>query len=184
MKISKSYQIETPRLRLRLPSEADIPFVFSATRYPGFNDGMVWEPPENEKILLEPLNDNIASWEDGSNYTFTIEDKETHALLGRISIRQAENKNTLNVVFWTHPASQGKGIMTEAVKGILKFGFEELSAKRIEARHALWNHGSEKVLKNNGMRFKEYLEYGFKKKGKWVETNLLGIDEAEWLAIR
>jgi [ribosomal protein S5]-alanine N-acetyltransferase len=183
-KIPKSYQIETPRLRLRLPSEADIPFVFSATRFEGFNDGMVWEPPENEKVLLEPLKDNLNAWEEGTNYTFTIEEKESQKPLGRISIRHADTENTLNIGFWTHPESQGKGIMTEAVKGILKFGFEELSAKRIESRHALWNYGSEKVLKNNGLRFDKFLEQGFQKQGQWVETNLLGICKEEWLVLQ
>ncbi len=38
--------------------------------------------------------------------------------------------------------------MTEALGGILKFGFEELSATQIEACHSLWNRGSEKVFRN------------------------------------
>jgi [ribosomal protein S5]-alanine N-acetyltransferase len=183
VKIPKSYQIETPRLRLRIPSEADIPFVFSATRYKGFNDGMVWEPPDNEAVLLTPLKNNIETWEEGTNYTFTIEDKETNQPLGRISIRNAEKENTLNIGFWTHPSVQGKGIMTETVKAILKFGFEVLAAKRIEARHALWNKGSEIVLKRNGMRFDKYLEEGFLKNGQWIGTNLLGIDFEEWRSL-
>jgi len=70
--------------------------------------------------------------------------------------------------------------MTEALKGVLKFGFEELSAVKIEACHALWNKASEKVLKRNGMMFERYLEQGFKKNGQWVEENLLVINREKW----
>ena len=64
-----------------------------------------------------------------------------------------------NVGFWTHPDSQSQGIMTEVLSGILKFGFEDLSAVRIEACHVIWNKASEKVLKKNGF---EYFQIGKK----------------------
>lgn len=180
LNIPKSFQIETPRLRLRIPDQTDFPFVFSATRVKGFNDGMLWEPPPDESELLAPLRRSITAWEKNEGYTFTIEDKETNKFLGRISIRKTSTKNRWNVGFWTHPESQRKGIMTEALKGVLDFGFRELSASQIEACHALWNVASEKVLKRNGMQFDRYIEKGFQKKGEWVEENLLVIDRQDW----
>jgi RimJ/RimL family protein N-acetyltransferase len=48
------------------------------------------------------------------------------------------------------------------------------------ACHALWNKQSETVLKKNGMSFIEYIPEGFKKKGEWIEENLLGITQSEW----
>lgn len=59
-KIPTSHQIETPRFLLRIPNETDIPFVFSATRFKGFNDGMVWEPPEKQEDLIAPLQRRIS----------------------------------------------------------------------------------------------------------------------------
>ena len=41
--------IHTENYRLRIPDESDIDFVFSATRYAGFNDGMQWEALKAEK---------------------------------------------------------------------------------------------------------------------------------------
>ena len=182
--ISKSYVIETKRFKLRIPSLEDIPYVFSATRFEGFNDGMMWEAPENEKELSEPLRKNIKSWELGTSYSFTIENKHSTALLGRIVIIQTKEKNVWSLGFWTHPESQGQGIMTEAINGVLKFGFETLLAIRIEAFHAIWNKASEKVLKKNGMKFVRYVEKGFKKNGKWVDENLLAISKEEWGLLR
>ena len=175
-----NYTIETKRLTLRIPTKADFSTIFSATRYPGFNDGMIWEPPASIDELLPPLENNLKAWKEGSGYSFSIDDKVSKKIVGRISIRKNLQPDIWNVGFWTHPEQQRKGIMTEALAGILKFGFEKLSAKKIEAEHALWNKGSEKVLKNNGFIFVEYLEKGFQKNGKWVEENKLAISKEQW----
>ena len=133
----------------------------------------------NQEELLKPLENNIKSWEEGKSYCFTIERKEERKLLGRISIKKTEEA-IWDVGFWTHPKVQNKGIMTESLEMVLKFGFEKLLAKRIEACYAIWNKASEKVLKRNGMKFVKYLEKGFKKDGKWVEENNFAITREEW----
>ena len=178
--IPKTYTIRTKRFELRMPNLQDVPRIFSATRYTGFNDGMLWEPPESEEELIEPLNRNVKVWESGEGYSFTIVFKGTTELLGRISIRKTSKENVWDVGFWTHPASQSQGIMTESLAGVLKFGFAELSAIRIEACHAIWNKASEKVLKRNGMEFVEYIEKGFQKRGEWVDENKLAINREDW----
>lgn len=180
MKIPFDYKILTTNYTLRAPSEFDFSAIFSVTRYPGFNDGMLWDPPKNLAELRSPLKNNIQAWKDGIGYGFTIDAKNTQSLVGRISIRKTDEEGVWNVGFWTHPKMQRKGIMTEALAAILKFGFENLSAKRIEACHALWNTGSEKVLTNNGFVFVKYLEKGFLKNGKWVEENMLAIKLEDW----
>ena len=180
--IPKSHIIQTNRFQLRAPSLQDASRIFSATRYKGFNDGMPWEPPVSEDEIIEPINKSIEAWESGGGYSFTIVKKGTAELLGRISIRKTAKGQVWNVGFWTHPASQKQGIMTETLAGVLKFGFEELSATRIEADYAVWNKASEKVLQRNGMEFVEYIEKGFMKRGEWVDENKLAIDRRTWEA--
>lgn len=184
MPIPKSLVLETPRLRLRLPSLEDLPHIFSATRYPGFNDGMLWEAPEKEEELIRPLENSIQAWEKGIGYTFTIEQRGSDQFLGRVSIRQTDQVGTWNIGFWTHPEHQGKGIMSEAVKVVIDFGFEQLEAQEVEACYALWNKASERVLQKNGMQFVRHIERGFLKKGKWVEENLLAMPKSDWLKFR
>ena len=180
MPIPKSLILETPRLRLRIPASEDNPYVFSATLYPGFNDGMLWDPPAKEADLVQPLGNSLQAWEEGKAYTFTIEDKDSGQFLGRIAIRKTGQEGTWNVGFWTHPRHQGRGIMTEAVKAIIDFGFEQLNAREVEACYALWNKASERVLQKNGMQFVRHIEQGFLKKGEWVEENLLAIQRSDW----
>lgn len=181
MLIPKSHIIETHRLRLRLPSQADFPFIFSATRHLGFNDGMPWDPPESESDCQAPLARNIKAWEEGGGYSFSIEKKETHAFVGRISIRNGAETKIWNVGFWTHPDHQGQGFMTEALVGILDLGFITFQAIQIEADYATWNKASERVLEKNGFQFVRFIEEGFLKNGKWVAENQVALKREDWL---
>jgi [ribosomal protein S5]-alanine N-acetyltransferase len=180
--ISQDFRIETVRCLLRCPSAADIPDVFSATRWLGFNDGMQWEPPATIEELDEPLRVTLLEWEAGKTFCFTIADPSSDRLLGRIGIRKTDRAHVWNLGFWTHPAHQGQGYMTEALTAIIQFGFQQLDATRIEASHALWNKPSQRVLTKVGMRFIRYIPHAFQKKGHWIEANKMEITKLEWLA--
>ena len=172
----------TPRCRLRCVSEADIPHVFSATRYEGFNDGMVWDAPATMEALQEPLRKNLEAWAAGTGFCFTIESRQGRIFLGRVSIKKVEGDGVWSIGFWTHPQHQGQGYMSEAAKAIVDFGFGHLAAQRIEACHAVWNRKSERILKKVGMTFVKHNPEGFRKKGQWVEENLLAVQRGDWAA--
>lgn len=178
--ISKDFVITTERCLLRLPSADDIPHVFSASRFNGFTDGMLWEPPDSVEDLYKPLQNSLRSWDEGTAFTFTIADRDSKEFIGRISIRTCKAENLWDIGFWTHPARQNQGYMTEAVEAILTLGFTQLVASQIEACHASWNKPSQRVLNKVGMKFLEYLPKRFQKKGRWVAENRMGIIKEEW----
>ena len=178
--IPLDFKIDTARCRLRCPSAADIPDIFSATRFARFNDGMQWEPPDSIEELEEPLQDNLTDWAAGTTYCFTIADPTTDRLIGRIGIRKTARADVWNLGFWTHPEYQGQGYMTEAGTAIIEFGFEDLGATRIEASYALWNKASKRTLEKIGMRIVRYIPHAFQKKGRWIEANKMEITKQEW----
>jgi [ribosomal protein S5]-alanine N-acetyltransferase len=181
--ISKDFTIKTARCLLRCPSEDDIPHIFSATRVVGFNDGMLWEPPANMDELYKPLQENLLAWEAGTAFAFTMTALHSKIFLGRIGIRKTEQMNVWNIGFWTHPEHQRQGYMTESAQALMEFGFDRLGAIRLEAAHALWNKGSQRVLENIGMKFAAFIPQGFQKKGQWIEENKMGITKEEWLGL-
>ena len=184
MSLSPDIIIETSRCKLRITKREDIAFIFSATRYEGFNDGMLWDAPKNEAELVKSYEDGVTkAWHERQSYGFTICQKTNNKPLGRINIRKDSNK-IWTIGFWMHPEEQGKGYMTESVRASLELGFETLDAEQIEACHALWNIKSEKVLKRVGMQFIEYISQGFRKKGEWVEQNKLGITKQKWKQLK
>lgn len=52
-----------------------------------------------------------------------------------------------------NPAVRGHGIIPEAAKEVIRFGFEELSLYRIEARYMIGNDASRRVMEKLGMQF-------------------------------
>jgi [ribosomal protein S5]-alanine N-acetyltransferase len=174
---------ETARCRLRRPSIEDIPDIFAATRFTGFNDGMRWEAPTTMAELEEPFRKNARAWDTGTAFTFTIADLSSNRLLGRIGIRRTDLLDVWDLGFWTHPEYQGQGYMTEAAIAIIAFGFDRLNATDIEASYALWNHSSKRVMEKIGMKFVAYIPHSFIKKGQWVESNKMNIDRQEWLTL-
>lgn len=176
--------LTTENYRLRIPNEADVDLPFSASRYPGFNDGMQWDPPAEKDVNFVSIKKSRKAWQEGNAYDFTIEGKEPPRLgIGRISISKGERPELWQVGYWTHPAHQGKGVMTEALGCILTFGFLTLEAKAIEAQCATWNKASEKVLLKNGFKFIAHLAQGFKKQGKWVSENAFVLRREDWEAV-
>jgi [ribosomal protein S5]-alanine N-acetyltransferase len=180
MIIPKSYIIETGRLLLRIASVDDIPFVYSATLYKGFNDGMLWDAPNNPEELVKPHENLTKVWEEGLSYSFSIINKANNFLVGRISIRKSLEDNTWTLGFWTHPEHQNQGYTSEATSAIIKFGFVTLGAEKIIACYALWNKASEKVLIKNNMIFSKQIGNGFQKNGEWVKENQLEIKRSDW----
>lgn len=183
MHISKTHHLRSSELYLRIPNEDDLPHVFSASQYEGFTDGMPWSPPKEISETIEPLQKSIKAWQDGRGYSFSILDQNENLFYGRISIRKTKETNRWNIGFWTHPEHQKRGIMTKAVRLILKFGFETLQAKVIEAEYATWNIASEKVLHKNGFEFVKFIEEGFKKNGVWVEEHRVEIYKDQFLQL-
>ena len=175
-----SKTLESPRCRFRYISRSDLQHIIRVAKHTGFTDGMSWEPPEHEHELIEHHESCVKAWSNNLAYVFTIETKLSEEFIGRISIRKEEGKGRFSLGFWADPNKQKRGYMTEAVKTLLDFGFRELDASEIVASHAVWNKKSEKVIKNNGMTFIKHDPKGFKKKGKWVKVNLLGITKNEW----
>jgi ribosomal-protein-alanine N-acetyltransferase len=148
--ISKSIQIATDRLRLRAATPSDVDLVWSASRFTGFNDWMVWDAPESKGELEEIALRNEANWESGAAYNFTIELIEREEGIGRITIRREGSADIWNIGYWVHPDHWGKGYATEAGRAILEFGRTMLAARKITTAHAIENIASQKVIEKLG----------------------------------
>ena len=160
--------LQTKRLQVRSVSHSDIDLVWSASRTPGFNDGMVWDPPESKEELIPITEKNISAWKEVQSFTFTIELAEENTPIGRIAIRCEDNPGVWDIGFWIHPDYWNKGYATEAARAVIEFGFVELAASRITTAHAIFNTPSKRVIEKLGFQFTGENPCGFKKQGKPV----------------
>ena len=133
---------------------------------------------EDVPVLAELLRANrefLAPWEPirGDDY-FTVEGHEAviraaleqheqgrslpHVILesgrvvGRINLNNIVRGpfQSCSLGYWVGAADNGRGIATEAVRGIVRVAFEEMGLHRIEAGTLLHNAASQRVLERNG----------------------------------
>jgi RimJ/RimL family protein N-acetyltransferase len=85
-------------------------------------------------------------------YNFGIEFGKS--IIGLISIMDIDRfQNKAELGYWLGESYWGRGIMSEALKKILGFGFGKLKLRRIEACVFAANKASEGLLKKFGFRF-------------------------------
>ena len=68
-----------------------------------------------------------------------------------------------------------QGIMTEALRRVISFGFQELRLNRIEAQHEVDNPASGRVMVHAGMQYEGTLRQRVKNKGRFVDVALYAI---------
>ena len=69
--------------------------------------------------------------------------------------------------------------MTEALRAVIKFGFEEMNLNRIEAQHETTNPASGRVMEKVGMKKEGVLRQRLLNKGKFVDVALYSVLRGE-----
>ncbi len=90
---------------------------------------------------------------------------------GEVSFRKIE-EHKAELGYWLAEKYWGKGIMTQAVKLITKFGFEGLGLKRIYVFAFLFNKASQRVLEKTGFKKEGILKNNVIKDGKMMDDYL------------
>lgn len=171
----------TERCVLSAVSDEDLEHIWTATRYPGFNDGMLWDPPATRDEISGWTERTLDLWRKNLQYTFSIRTKGSAGFIGRIVLRPLNREaGVWYLGYWIHPLHWNKGYATEAARAMLNFGFARLGCQRIESSHALWNKASAAVIRKLGMRFRGENPRGFMKRGKWVAEGVYCLDAEDF----
>lgn len=139
--------IETERLFLREWEKNDVSDLFDIMKNSSIIIGG-WKPHSDINTSIEILKEYIESDE-----RWAVELKDTRKVIGSIRVYPDNNRGnffakTINYVlsedYW------GNGYMTEAVKRIIEYLFEELNIDLLSAFHYPNNDKSQKVLEKCG----------------------------------
>ncbi len=183
VKIPSTTVLSTERCRIRYPAAADIPHLWSAHQYEGFNDGLSGRMPDSIDQLAPALERNFARWQMGTNYTWTIESRVEREFVGRVALSpHIDVSNVLDIGFWIHPTQQRRGYACESAKALLRFGFDVLGADAVVSAAARFNVASCGVLEKIGMRRVGETEQGFQRQGVWIAVYDYAIAREEYYA--
>jgi RimJ/RimL family protein N-acetyltransferase len=180
-----SFVFPVGRVVLRHLQAADLP-AFAAyraepevARYQGFD-------PYTEAQAAAFITENAASpipAPPGSWVQIAIARAEDDRLLGDCALhlsaaepRQAEVGITLN------PRWQGQGYAREALRGLLRFCFEELQLHRVVAITDVRNVASVRLLESVRMRREGHFLQDSWYKGEWCDEYQYALLSTEWAA--
>jgi ribosomal-protein-alanine N-acetyltransferase len=143
--------VETERLRLRELVDEDALAVFDLFR----------QDQVTRYYDLETMSDVAAAssfitfmrqrYSNRAGIRWALEDRVSRTLVGTIgfnAINQTAHKGLIG--YEVAPAVWGRGLATEAVRALVRFGHEQIELNRIEAVVMLENHASVRVLQKAG----------------------------------
>ena len=130
-----------------------------------------WLPHKDIDETIRVLKMWVEDYQKPHTYHYAIVEKATDNLIGSIGcVDFKERLEACEVGYCISYEAWGKGYMSEALKELLTFLFEDVGVRRVYARHALVNPGSGKVMEKAEMRFEGSHRESFKTHdGKFVD---------------
>lgn len=104
--------------------------------------------------FITEVNDDF---ENNKSVSWGITFKQEAEIIGTICLWNfSENNTVAEVGYNLSPKFQNKGIMSEALKCVIDFGFDKLKLDKIEAFTHNKNENSKKLLEKTGFHFMEH----------------------------
>ncbi len=168
--------LKTERLILRPMRMRDAEDLFAYAKDPEVSRHVLWDTHESIWDSRQFLRAAIRQYRRGLPGSFAIVLKDSGRMIGTIGFMwlntewlSAEVGYSLSREYWN------RGIMTEALRRVVAFGFEELRLNRIEAQHEVDNPASGRVMAHAGMQYEGRLRQRIKNKGRFVDVALYAI---------
>ena len=143
--------IETERLRLRELRDEDAPAVFDLFRRDEVTRYYDVETMTHATAASTLITFMRQRYDSRAGIRWALEDTASRTFVGTIgfnNINQVARKGLIG--YELVPAAWGRGLATEAVRAVVRFGHERVELNRIEAVVMLDNHASARVLQKAG----------------------------------
>jgi ribosomal-protein-alanine N-acetyltransferase len=168
--------LETERLCLRRVIKEDVNEIFVLR---SDQEVMKYIPRPLVKTYEEALEhiamiDEKIDSNEGINWAITLKgNPKLIGIIGHYRIRPEHYRSEIGYMIL--PEYQGKGIMSEAIKEVVKYGFEVMKLHSIEAIIDPENFASEKVLQKNGFTKEAHLKENEYYEGRFLDTVIYSI---------
>ena len=156
--------IETERLILREWRLEDLDDFHESAKDPNVGPMAGWEPHPSKKESLRVLNSYIA---DDGRWAIVL--KENGKAIGSIRIYPDENRGSFSerngaklISYFLSFDYWNNGYMTEAVKRVIKYAFDELNVELLTVFHTTQNVRTRRVIEKCGFQYETTIEQGCK----------------------
>jgi ribosomal-protein-alanine N-acetyltransferase len=173
--------LETDRLILRKMTPDDAEAVFAYASDPEVSRYVLWETHRSIEDSRTFLDLATSKYESGGEPDWGIVYKGDHHFVGTCGIvswepyhARAELGYALSRDYW------GRGLMAEAVRAMISFGFKKMNLNRIEARCITENIASARVMEKAGMLYEGTLRQRELIKGEHRDMKVYSILRDEY----
>ena len=173
--------IETERLRLRRLEMSDAQDIFAYGRDAEVARHVLWEAYASLGESRSYIRCMQRRYRAGEPASWGIELKGEGRVIGTIGYMWYQQEhNSTEIGYSLARDCWNRGYMTEALKAVIAYSFEELRVNRIEAQHELSNPASGAVMKKCGMQYEGTLRQRLCNKGSYVDVALYSILRGEY----
>ncbi len=171
----------TDRLSLRAMHPIDAEDMFDYARRPEVTKYLLWREHEDISFTRDYLAYIGRRYALGDFYDWAIIDRESRRMIGTCGFTKIDTaNNSAEIGYVLNPDFHRRGFASEAVRRILKFGFEELGVNRIEARFMQGNEASLALMMSVGMTFEGYMRDLVLAKGSYRTVGVSSILRSEY----
>lgn len=153
--------METERMILRPWRMEDLDDFYEYAKNPDVGPNAGWAPHKDKEESLKILQSFIKSDE-----VRAIVYKENGKVIGSIGVhrdeKRAEDINAKMIGYVLSEDYWGKGLMTEAVKEVIRYLFEEVKLDIISIYHYPFNGRSKRVIEKCGFKYEGTLKMASK----------------------
>lgn len=157
MKFQPFPEINTERLLLRKITPLDVNeilFLRSDKTVNEFIKRSENRQTKNKTDALEFIKKITTEIEENKSISWEITLKNKPKMIGSICLWNfSDNKKTAEMGYALNPQFQNQGIMSEALKSVINYGFSKLNLHKIEAFTHCKNEPSKRLLEKNGFTF-------------------------------
>ena len=177
------FPLGTDRLVLRPFTAGDVDDVWDYQRRPEVARHMLWAAREREqtRLVVEEMAGEVALRKARDCLSMAVFWPEIGRVVGQVELvwlSEEHHQGEVGYVF--NPDHHGKGLATEAVREVLRLGFEELGLHRVIGRCSAHNTASARLLERLGMRREAHFLHSALVKGEWREEMIYAILADEW----
>lgn len=143
---------------------------------------MRWEHHKNIGETESKIKDWLSRYKNNNFYQWAITFKNSDEPIGAIGLFVVNESDmcgdfgySISRNYW------GKGVATEALKGVLKIAFEMVGFNRIESYHSVNNPASGKVMLKAGMKLEGLARQKYKSNVGFEDCNIYSILKEDYL---
>lgn len=168
--------LHTPRLTLRPVRMSDAGDLYEYSSDPQVAQHVLWDAHTSIHQTRGYIRYLLRQYRSAAPSTFVIALRSTGKVVGTIGFMwlQTENRSA-EVGYSLSRAYWNQGLMTEALREVLRFGFDKLNLNRIEAQHESDNPASGRVMLKAGMRREGTLRQRIYNKGRYTDVELYAV---------